>query len=289
VGQWSETWTFFQGQWHTGNVPIMGARSHGAWLGSSVFDGARVFDGMAPDLLRHCERVNRSASTLGLNPTMTAEAIAGLAREGAKKFAHGTALYVKPMYWAEGEGASTIIADPDDAGFCLCLFAAPMPVPGGLSVTSTRYRRPTVETMPTDAKAGCLYPNNARALKDARSRGFDNALVCDTLGNVAETATANVFMAKDGVVKTPVPNGTFLNGITRQRVIQLLRADGVTVEECSLTYKDFTEADEIFISGNYAKAMPVIRIDERMLQPGPLFTRARALYWDFAGSAAERL
>ena len=79
------------------------------------------------------------------------------------------------------------------------------------------------ESMPVDAKAGCLYPNNARALFEAQARGFDNAIVCDMLGNVAETATSNVFMAKQGVVYTPMANGTFLAGITRQRVIGLLR------------------------------------------------------------------
>jgi branched-chain amino acid aminotransferase len=282
MADWSKTWTFFEGDWHEGNVPIMGARSHGAWLASTVFDGGRIFEGKAPDLDLHCARVNRSAKTLGLNPTMTAEVIAGLAKDGMRRFDAGSALYVKPMYWGEGDGPTTIIPDADDIGFALCIFEAPMPVPGGLSVTSTRFRRPTPDSMPTDAKGGCLYPSNARALKDARSRGFDNALVCDVLGNVAETATSNVFMAKDGVVKTPAPNGTFLNGITRQRVIKLLREDGVAIEETRLTYDDFLAADEIFISGNYAKVMPVLKIDDRMLQPGPFYTKARALYWAYA-------
>ncbi|MGL4637100.1 MAG: branched-chain amino acid aminotransferase [Beijerinckiaceae bacterium] len=282
MANWSQTWTFFEGKWHEGNVPIMGARSHGAWLASTVFDGARLFEGMAPDLDLHCARLNRSATAIGLNPTMTSDAIQALVKDGLKKFGSDKALYVKPMYWGEGEGPSTIIADPDDIGFALCLFEAPMPVPGGLSVTSTRFRRPTFESMPTDSKAGCLYPNNARALKEAKGKGFDNALVCDALGNVAETATSNVFMAKDGVVKTPVINGTFLNGITRQRVISLLRNDGHKVEEATLTYADFQQADEIFISGNYSKVMPVLKIDDRSLQPGPFYNKARALYWAYA-------
>lgn len=283
----SETWTWFDGAWHEGNPPIMGPRTHAAWLGSSVFDGARVFDGLAPDLDLHAARVNRSAETLALKPTMTAEAIVGLAREGARKFAPGTAIYVKPMYWGEADSPmSTIMADPESTRFCLCLFAAPMGAPhGGASITRGAYRRPTLETMPTDSKAGCLYPNNARVLRAAKAAGFDNALVLDMLGNVAETATANIFMVKDGVVKTPVPNGTFLNGITRQRVIRLLRAEGLPVEETSLRYEDFTAADEIFMSGNYSKITPVGRIDERVLQPGPVARRARELYWDFAAGA----
>jgi branched-chain amino acid aminotransferase len=282
VANWSETWTFFEGAWHQGNVPIMGARTHAAWLGSSVFDGARSFEGTTPDLAAHCARVNRSALALGLKPTMEPDAIVALAREGLRKFGPDRAVYIKPMYWPEGEGPNAILADPDDTRFCLCLFDAPMPQPKGLAVTSTSFRRPTIDTMPTDAKAGCLYPNNARALKEAKAKGFDNALVCDTLGNVAETATSNVFMAKDGVVMTPIPNGTFLNGITRQRVIRLLREDGMDVQERSLTYRDFQNADEIFISGNFSKVMPVIRIDGRDLQPGPAYTAARKLYWEFA-------
>ncbi len=260
----------------------MGVRSHGAWLASTVFDGARLFEETAPDLDLHCARINRSAKAIGLNPTMTPEAIQALVKDGLKKFGSSKALYVKPMYWGEGEGPSTIIADPDDIGFALCLFEADMPVPGGFSVTSTRFCRPTFTSMPTDSKAGCLYPNNARALKEAKAKGFDNALVCDALGNVAETATSNVFMAKDGVVKTPVINGTFLNGITRQRVINLLRQDGHTVEETTLSYSDFQQADEIFISGNYSKVMPVLKIDDRSLQPGPFYSKARKLYWAYA-------
>jgi branched-chain amino acid aminotransferase len=104
----------------------------------------------------------------------------------------------------------------------------------------------------------------------------------DMLGNVAEFGNANVFMAKDGVVYTPAPNGTFLNGITRQRVIDLLRGDGVTVTEKTLRYEDFENADEIFSTGNFAKVAPVIRIDGRQLEPGRFYTRARKLYWDFA-------
>jgi branched-chain amino acid aminotransferase len=159
--------------------------------------------------------------------------------------------------------------------------------PKGFSLTLSPFRRPTFDTMPVDAKAGCLYPNNARALFHAHARGFDNAIVCDVLGNVAELATSNVFMAKGGIVYTPIPNGTFLAGITRQRVITLLRHAGVTVIEKILTYQEFELADEIFSTGNYSKVVPVTRIEGNFLQPGPLYTKARELYWSFAHAGNE--
>jgi branched-chain amino acid aminotransferase len=175
-----------------------------------------------------------------------------------------------------------ISPDPDSTQWCLTIYDAPMRPAEGFSITLSPYRKPTTETMPVDAKAGCLYPNNARALVEANARGFASCVMRDTLGNVAELATANLFMAKDGVVFTPAPNGTFLNGITRQRVIKLLRDAGTEVVECTLTYEDLENADEIFSSGNYSKVMPVNRIDVRSLQPGPLYRKARDLYWAYA-------
>jgi len=281
---WSQTWTFLDGEWLDGNPPIMGPRTHAAWLGSSVFDGARAFEGVAPDLDRHCARVNESARALGLRPSMEAKAIEALAREGLKRFPADAALYIRPMYWAEAGGYVSVPPDPDTTRFCLCLYEAPMPGPTGFSVTLSPFRRPTVETMPTDAKAGCLYPNNGRALTEARRRGFDNCLVRDMLGNVAETATSNVFMVKDGTVFTPAPTGAFLNGITRQRVIALLREAGREVVETALRYDAFLTADELFSTGNYLKVTPITRIEGRDLQPGPVMREARAAYWEWAHS-----
>lgn len=278
----SNTWTYYEGDWHEGNVPIMGVRSHAALFSSSVFDGARTFEGVTPDLALHCQRVNVSAKAMTLDPVCSAENWEGLTRDGIKKFGRDAALYIRPTYWAERSGKSMIAPDPDSTQWCLTMYEAPMRPPEGMSITLSPFRKPTAETMPLDAKAGCLYPNNARALLEANARGFNMAVMRDALGNVAELASANVFMVKDGVVFTPAPNGTFLNGITRQRVIALLRGDGIEVVETTLTYDDFENADEIFSSGNYSKVMPVNRIDARSMQPGPLYRKARDLYWAFA-------
>jgi branched-chain amino acid aminotransferase len=281
---WSKTWTFFQGDWHEGNIGIMGPRTHAAWLCSVVFDGARAFEGVTPDLDLHCARVNDSAKKLFLKPSIAPEKWIELAKEGIAKFDQHTALYIRPMYWAEKEGPWVQNHDPDSTEWCLCVYEAAMRVPKGFSITLSPYRRPTLDTMPVDAKCGCLYPNNARCLFEAQTRGFDNAIVCDMLGNVAELATSNIFMAKDGVIFTPVANGTFLAGITRQRVIGLLRQSGVSVVEKTLAYAEFEAADEIFATGNYSKVVPATRIGGRTLPFGPLYTKARELYWTFAHS-----
>lgn len=278
-------WTYFDGRWQEGNVPILGAADHGTWLGSLVFDGARAFEGVAPDLDLHCARANESARRMGLAPPVTDEEMTALTREGIAKFPKDAAIYIRPMLWAREGGPYMIAPLPETTAFALCLEEKPMVGPVGFSVTPTRYRRPTIECMPTDVKAGCLYPNNARMLREARSRGFDNAIVQDMLGNVAETATSNIFMVRDGEVLTPAPTGCFLNGITRQRVIRLLREDGFTVTATTLSLDDFRVADEIFATGNATKVLPVTRIEERHLQYGPVARRARELYWDFAHSA----
>jgi len=282
--EWTKTWTFFQERWQEGNIPIMGPRTHAAWLCSLVFDGARAFESVTPDLDLHCARVNESAKKLFLKPIVSSERWIELAHEGIAKFDKDVPLYIRPMYWGEKEGPWIQAPDPESTRWCLTIYEAPMRKPTGFSMTISPYRRPSLETMPVDAKAGCLYPNNARALVEAHSRGFDNAAVCDMVGNVAELATSNLFMAKDGVVYTPVPNGTFLDGITRQRVIKLLREAHVEVVEKTLTYKDFQQADEIFSSGNYSKIVPVNKIDDRALPLGPFYTKARELYWEFSHS-----
>lgn len=279
------TWTYVDGEWVSGNPPLIGPVSHAMWLGSTVFDGARWFDGIAPDLDAHCRRVNRSAVSMGMKATVSAEEIERLAWEGIKKFDGKTAIYIKPMYWAEhGMPGSVVAADPDSTRFALCLFEAPMHTAQPHSLTLSPYRRPTPECAMTDAKTGSLYPNSGRMILEARARGFDNALVRDMNGNIVETASSNVFLVKDGVVFTPAANRTFLAGITRARVIGLLRDAGHEVREVTLSIEDFMDADEIFTSGNYSKVAPVNRLDSRELQEGPVARKALELYMDWARS-----
>lgn len=273
---------YYNGTWGTGEVPLMTSATNAAWLANAVFDGARAFEGVAPDLDLHCQRSIRSAEGLLMKPPVTAERVLELAREGIAKFPADAALYIRPMFWAE---TGLVAIDPDSTRFALVIHKSPLPDPSrGFSLCLSPYRRCSPEQAPTHAKAACLYPMAGLAIADAKRRGFDNAVMCDPIGNVAELTAQNVMLVKDGAVHTPVPNGTFLNGITRQRVIGLLEQDGIAVHQRTIRPAELLTADEIFSTGNHGKVVPCVRYDTRDLAVGPIYRRARELYWAFAHS-----
>jgi branched-chain amino acid aminotransferase len=271
-------WTYLDGRWVEGNPPVIGPMSHAMWLSSIIFDGARAFEGTTPDLDRHCARAVRSAENMGMKSMLSAGEIQEIAMDGVRKFDKNAELYIRPMFFAE---TGWIDPDPASTRFMLSVYESPLPK-AAFSVSFSKYRRPSPESAPTDAKASCLYPLSGRIMVEAKEKGFDNGIVCDLLGNVAEFATANLFYVKDGVVHTPALNGTFLPGVTRARVIELLKRDGMTVHERTIRPGEVLEADEIFSTGNYAKVQAVSRIEDRHLQTGRVGQRARELYWDFA-------
>jgi branched-chain amino acid aminotransferase len=276
---------YFDGRWAEGEVPLMSSATNAAWLANTVFDGARAFEDVAPDLDLHCARVIRSAVGLGLQPTRTAEEIHALALEGVGYFPPGTPLYIRPMFWAE---SGLILIDPTSTQFALVISKMPLPDPSkGFTACLSSYRRPGPDQAPTHAKAACLYPLAAMAAAEAKRRGFDNAVMRDPIGNVAEFTAQNLLLVRKGVVHTPVPNGTFLNGVTRQRVIALLRAASIEVVERTITTADLLEADEIFATGNHAKVVPCLQYEDKTFAAGPIAAKARELYWEFAHSTAR--
>lgn len=267
--------TWSNGQWSDTSAPLIGATDHAFWMATTVFDGARSIQGHTPDLDLHCERLNRSAITLGMEPVMTPQQTVELVHEGLKKLSHSTDYYIKLLYFAPG---GFIQPDPATSQLAIHIFESPMPDDSGFSATFSEFLRPDPSMAPTDAKASCLYPNTQRILREASARGFDNAIVLDSKGKIAEFAVANLWIVRDGVVLTPELNGTFLNGITRRRVMQLLRDDGIEVREASLTPQDVLDADEVFSTGNYGKVLHCNGIDDRHYAHGPIETRAHELY-----------
>ena len=237
-----KSFTWKDGTWFEGNEPILGPMSHAWWMASSVFDGARSFGRLAPDLDRHCARLVKSAKAFGMTPPINVEEIIALAWKGIEKFPQDAELYVRPMMYFED---GFVAPNTDSTQFIITVFDAPMPEWDGVTAMVSSFRRPTPEAAPTNAKASCLYPNVARALMEARQNGYGTAVVLDAMGNVAEFATNNLFMVRNGLVQTPAPNGAFL-------------------------------------TGNYSKVQPVVKVAETNYQIGPFATRARELYFEFA-------
>ena len=283
-----KTWTYVDGDWYEGNVAILGPRSHAMWLGTSVFDGARWFEGVAPDLDLHSKRVNASAIALGLKPTMTVAEIVGLTWDGLKKFDGKTAVYIRPMYWAEHGGYMGVPAEPSSTRFCLCLYELPMIAldagsPSPYRRSGGRRWRPCRPTPRPDVS----IPTTAGRSSKPRCAVSTMRWCSICWAMWPRPATSNIFLAHDGQVVTPVANGTFLSGITRARTIALLAGQGIDVVERTVSVRDFLEADEVFSTGNHSKVVPVTRVEERNLQPGPIAKKARELYWEFAHSVSS--
>jgi branched-chain amino acid aminotransferase len=272
--------TYFNGEWTEGNTPLFGAMDHSVWLGSSVFDGARSLRGRMPDLRLHLQRVVTSSERLGLVCPLSVDQMEQLVREGVAKFPADAELYVRPLVFGTD---GLLIPVAEKSSFALTLFDAPMPAFTGFSACLSTLRRPDALMAPTDAKASSLYANSTKALREAKARGYDNAVVCDSEGHVAEFATANLFLVTpEGKVVTPVPNGTFLSGITRARVIALLEEAGVGVAQRSVLPQELDSAIEIFNTGNYGKVTPCVRYESRTLPVGPIATLARDRYMAFS-------
>ncbi len=271
--------SFIDGKWIEGNPPILGPMDQSFWFATMVFDGARAFDGVAPDLDLHCQRLFKSASVMGLSPPLGVDEVIDIGLRTAARIPSGGALYIRPILYAT-EG--WLWPEPESTRFILTVHEAPLPGDTGFSACRTRLRRPAPDAAPTLAKASCLYPMTGLAMREAVAKGYDNVVFLDHEDNVAEFGTSNLFIVAAGAVHTPVFNGTFLDGVTRRRVIGLLRDSGVEVVERKISYDEVIRADEIFSTGNYGKVTFVRRIDERSLQPGPIFRKARELYFAFA-------
>ncbi|WP_306398240.1 branched-chain amino acid aminotransferase [Telluria beijingensis] len=271
--------TYYNGQWAEGNTPLYGAMDHSLWLGSSVFDGARAIRGKLPDLRPHLERVITSAEKLGLRCPLGVDEMEVLVREGVAKFPADAELYIRPLVFGS-EGFLIPVAEKSQ--FALTLFDAPLPPFSGFSSCLSTMRRPQPNMAPTDAKASALYANSTRAMREAKERGFDQAIMLDAEGHVAEFASSNLFLVtEDGKVVTPALNGTFLAGITRARVMALLAAAGMQVEERTVKATELNTAREIFSTGNYGKVTPCTRYEDRTLEAGPVARQARELYLAF--------
>ncbi len=254
--------------------------THALHYGSAVFEGERIYDGRVFRLSAHSARLIRSANLLDYDLPWSREEIDEATR-AVVKANDLTAGYIRPIAWRGSEvlGVSAI-------GTTVHLAIAPWAQEGrlsvqardaGINVTMAKYRRPSPETAPGHAKVAGLYVICGIEKDRALKAGFDDALMLDWQGRIAETTGANIFLVMDGRLVTPTPHN-FLDGITRRAVMGMARTRGWTVEERDVMPEELSKASEVFLCGSAAEIVPVGSIDQHHFQAGPV---AKTLMADF--------
>jgi branched-chain amino acid aminotransferase len=255
--------------------------THALHYGSAVFEGERIYDGRVFRLAAHGARLRNSARLLNYELPWTREEIDEATR-AVVKANNLTSGYVRPIAWRGSEvmGVSAI-------GTTVHLAIAPwaqegrlsvQAKPGGISVTMATYRRPSAEVAPGGAKVAGLYIICGIEKDRALKAGFDDALMLDWQGRLAESTGANVFLARGGKLVTPKVEN-FLDGITRRAVMGMAQKRGWSVDERSVMPEELADASEVFLCGTAAEIVPVGSIDERRYQVGPM---TRTLMEDYA-------
>ncbi len=257
--------------------------SHGLHYGSSVFEGERVYGGTIFKLREHSERLIRSGEMLDFKIPMTLKEIEDVSREvvEANKITDG---YVRPVAWRGSEqmAVSAPLATIHVAFACWQWPKYFFPKAGenkGLALKTSEWRRPDPRTMPVQSKASGIYTIGTLAKHAADKAGYDDALLLDYKGRVAESSGSNLFAVKDGMLKTPVPE-CFLNGITRQTIIKLARDMGYKVEETIIMPEELADFDEIFVTGTAAEVAAVGKIDDIEYEIGPITKALEKAYGD---------
>ncbi|GGV40959.1 branched-chain amino acid transaminase [Streptomyces spectabilis] len=242
--------------------------SHGLHYGGSVFEGERVYDGRVFALSEHSARLVASARHMGYALPWTAAELDAVTREvvAAADLTDG---YVRPVAW---RGGDTLRLVAPDSRVHLAVAAWPWPRiftegPRGIRLRTSRWRRPAPDTAPIRAKAAALYAIGALAGQEAEEAGFDDALLLDHRGRLAEATGANLFLVIDGELHTPPPE-CVLDGITRRTVIGLAGGLGLPVVERHLAPAELDRATEVFLTGTAYEVQPVTGVDGRSFPLG---------------------
>ncbi len=254
--------------------------THGLHYASAVFEGERAYNGTIFKLHEHSERLVNSCKVLGMPLTWTAEQIDAACIETLK--ANGlTDAYVRPIAW-RGSEMMGIAAQSTKVHLAVAVWAWPSYWTAearmtGIRLNISEWCRPHPKTAPTKAKAAGLYMIGTISKHQAEQDGYDDSLMLDYAGRVAEATGANIFFVMNGEIHTPTPE-CVLNGITRQTVMDLARKRGLKVVEREIQPDEMAKASECFLTGTAAEVMPVREIGSYKFVPGSV---CRALMDDY--------
>jgi branched-chain amino acid aminotransferase len=263
--------------WREANIHIL---THGLHYASAVFEGERCYSGQIFKSSEHSARLIRSAELIDMKMTLSVDALNAAKEEilAANKL---TDAYLRPVAWRGSEqmGISAQATQTHVAIACWewPSYFSPEMREKGISLQTAKWRAPMPETAPTASKASCLYATHTMAKHAAEHNGYNDALMLDYRGYVAEATGANLFMVKDGQIKTPIPD-CFLNGLTRQTVIALAKSLKLPIEETRIMPEDLMAADEVFLTGTAAEVTAVGRIDSTDFKVGPITRQLRDAY-----------
>ena len=254
--------------------------SHGLHFASSVFEGMRTYAGETFNLTEHIERLTHSAQVLDLELPYTVAELCDATRQviSANDITDG---YVRPVAW---RGAESVGISAQGTKIHVAIAAFPWPSYfamearlKGIRLKTAPWRRPDPRSAPVFTKAAGLYMICTLNKHAVEKEGYDDALMLDLDGKVAECTGANIFLVQNGVIHTPTPD-CFLNGITRRVVMDLARGRGYEIVERVIMPEEFAKTEEVFITGTAAEVTPVSEIDQYSFEVGPV---ARQLIEDY--------
>lgn len=263
--------------WRDAKVHVI---THGLHYGSCVFEGERCYNGKIFKSTEHSQRLIDSAKMLGMEVPYSVEDL-NRAKEETLKANNMTEAYLRPVAWRGSEqmGIAARLTKTHVAIACWAWpsYFSPELLEKGISLITSRWKKPSPETAPCHAKAAGLYMINTLSKHEAEDAGYTDALMLDYRGYPVEATGANLFRIKNNVIRTPKPD-CFLNGITRLTAIDIARELGYTVEEDTITMEDLLAADEVFVTGTAAEITAVGKIDQTSYTVGPVTRAIRDAY-----------
>ena len=278
-------WIWLNGEfkpWREAQVHVL---THALHYASAVFEGERAYDGVIFESRRHSERLHRSAKLLGFDIPYSVEELDRAKQETVERSGLGDA-YVRPVAW-RGSEKMGVSARDNRINVAVAVWHWGDYFPNrmkGIRLMMAPWARPAPHTAPCEAKAAGLYMICTLSKHAAENCGFNDALMLDWRGQVAEATGANIFFVRDGVLHTPTPD-CFLNGITRQTVIALARARGIEVVERAIWPNELAGFSEAFLTGSAAEISPISEIAGTLYRPAALTEQLLA---DFAARTRRK-
>jgi branched-chain amino acid aminotransferase len=256
--------------------------SHGLHYASCVFEGERVYNGEVFKLREHTQRLIDSGRELGFEIPYSLEELEQATRDTVASQGYADA-YVRPVAW-RGSEMMGVSAQETKINVAIAVwewpsYFSPEARMRGIRLVTSKWRRPAPETAPVHAKAAGLYMICTLSKHEAEAKGYDDALMLDYRGQVAESTGANIFLIQDGKIHTPTPD-CFLDGITRRTVIALAKSHNIEVIERPIMPEEFAKTQEVFVTGTAAEVTPVSEIDDYRFTVGDI---TRTLLEDYDG------